>query len=72
MNEREKSDSRIVPMKQPNKSNAKANEAEVVEGRGLTEGNPRGANVHRTQSREDGMLKWSCSRAKTARSSEKR
>ena len=36
MNEREKSDSRIVPMKQPNKSNAKANEAEVVEGRGLT------------------------------------
>ena len=34
MNEREKSDSRIVPMKQPNKANAKANVAEVVEGRG--------------------------------------
>ena len=39
MNEREKSDSPVVPAKPPNKSGAAATEAEVVEERGLAKGN---------------------------------
>ena len=39
MNEREKSDSPVVPAKPPNKSVAAVTEAEVVEERGLAKGN---------------------------------
>jgi hypothetical protein len=39
MNEREKSDSPVVPAKPPNKSGAAVTEAEVVEERGLAKGN---------------------------------
>ncbi len=51
MNDDEKSDSRVVPMKRPNKPEAAAKGAEAVEGRGLTEGNPGGHNTRRTQGR---------------------
>ena len=49
MNERGKSDSPEVPGKPPNKAEGPA--AEVVEGRGLAEGNSLERNVLRTQSR---------------------
>jgi len=39
MNEREKSDSPVVPAKPSNKSGAAVTEAEVVEERGLAKGN---------------------------------
>jgi hypothetical protein len=39
MNEREKSDSPVVPAKPPNKSGAAVTDAEVVEERGLAKGN---------------------------------
>ena len=39
MNEREKSDSPVVPAKLPNKSGTTVTEAEVVEERGLAKGN---------------------------------
>ena len=39
MNEREKSDSPVVPAKPPNKSGAAVTEAEAVEERGLAKGN---------------------------------
>ena len=44
----EKSDTLVVPKKLPNKG---ANPAEVVEGRGVAEGNAGEAPTHRTQSR---------------------
>jgi hypothetical protein len=47
MHEHGKSDSPIVPAKLPNKAEA----AEAVEGRGLTEGNANQQNTPRTQSR---------------------
>jgi hypothetical protein len=50
MNGRGKSDSFVVPGKPPNKAEEPA--AEVVEGRGLAEGNLPERNIHRTQSRE--------------------
>jgi retron-type reverse transcriptase len=49
-NGRGKSDSSIVPEKPPNKAGQPV--AEVVEGRGLAEGNSPKGNVLRTQSRE--------------------
>lgn len=55
MNDREKSDSVIVPEKLPNKSTAVVEEAEAVEGRTLAKGNSRGADVSRTQGRNHGM-----------------
>jgi len=48
-NGRGKSDSPIVPVKRPNKTEEPV--AEVVEGRGLTKGNPPECNALRTQSR---------------------
>lgn len=51
MDGRGKSDSPIVPGKPPNKALERA--AEVVEGRGLTKGNPPRRNASRTQSRSD-------------------
>jgi RNA-directed DNA polymerase len=50
MNDRGKSDSLVVPQKPPNKAGDPA--AEVVEGRGLTEGNSPEGNVLRTQRRD--------------------
>jgi len=50
MNERGKSDSPVVPAKLPNKAAQAA--AEVVEGRGLAEGNTVEQNALRTQSRD--------------------
>ena len=44
----EKSDTLVVPKKLPNKGD---NPAEVVEGRGVAEGNAGEAPTHRTQSR---------------------
>jgi RNA-directed DNA polymerase len=52
MNDREKSDSPVVPAKSPNKSSAAAEGAEAMEGRGLAKGNPSEHNTHRTQRRE--------------------
>ena len=49
MNEREKSDRLVVPVKVPN--NAAFAVAEVLEGRGLREGNRGQQNAFRTQSR---------------------
>ena len=49
MNGRGKSDNSIVPKKPPN--NAQEWAAEVVEGRGLAEGNPPERNTPRTRSR---------------------
>ncbi|MFH1485387.1 MAG: hypothetical protein ABIH46_04885 [Chloroflexota bacterium] len=49
MNGRGKSDSPIVPVKPPNRAPERA--AEVVEGRGLTKGNPLGQNASRALSR---------------------
>ena len=49
MNGREKSDRPVVPVKLPN--NAAKAAAEVVEGRGLREGNAAEQNAPRTQSR---------------------
>jgi phosphoglucomutase len=49
-NGRGKSDSSVVPEKPPNKAGQPV--AEVVEGRGLAEGNSPEGNVLRTQSRE--------------------
>jgi group II intron reverse transcriptase/maturase len=51
MNDREKSDSSIVLEKPPNKPEAKAEGAEVVEGRELAKGNPNGHDTRRTQGR---------------------
>ena len=45
----EKSDTSVVPKKQPNKWD---NPAEAVEGRGVAEGNAGEAPTHRTQSRD--------------------
>ena len=52
MNDREKSDSLIVPRKSPNKPDAAAKGAEEMEGRGLAKGNPSGHDTRRTQGRE--------------------
>ena len=52
MNDREKSDSVVVPAKRPNKAGAAARDAEVVEERTLAEGNSCGADTRRTQCRE--------------------
>lgn len=49
MNDREKSDTPVVPTKAPNK--ATKVEAEEPEGRGVTKGNSSGQNTRRTQSR---------------------
>ena len=52
MNERGKSDRPVVPQKPPNKADApEASAAEVVEGRGLAEGNPQKQNSLRAQHR---------------------
>lgn len=51
MNDREKSDSPVVPAKSPNKPDAAAEEAEAMEGRGVAKGNPTEHNTHRTQRR---------------------
>jgi RNA-directed DNA polymerase len=51
MNGHGKSDSSIVPEKSPNKD--RGGSAEVMEGRGLTEGNSLEQNTDRTQSRGD-------------------
>ena len=51
MNEREKSDGVVVPMKQPNKDVARCTSAEAVEGRSPTKGNAVKPDTHRTQSR---------------------
>jgi hypothetical protein len=51
MNERDESDSPIVPQKRANKAAQAA--AEPVEGRGLAKGNPREQHASRTQSRID-------------------
>ena len=57
MNDREKSDSSVVPEKSPNKP-AEAPEgeegAEAMEGRGLAKGNPSEHDTRRTQGRESG------------------
>jgi RNA-directed DNA polymerase len=50
MNEREKSDSAVVPVKSSNKAGSSA--AEEMEGRALAKGNSREQNAHRIQSRE--------------------
>jgi len=55
MNDHEKSDSSVIPLKPSNKSDARGTEAETVEGRGLAKGNPGGADMPRTQSRIHGM-----------------
>ena len=55
MNDREKSDSPVVPGKPPNKKAATAVCAEVVEERGLAKGNPSEADMLRTQGREHRM-----------------
>ena len=51
MNDREKSDNSIVPVKSSNKSGAAALEAEGVEGRGLAKGNLGKGDMRRTQDR---------------------
>jgi group II intron reverse transcriptase/maturase len=51
MNERDESDSSVVPQKRAN--NAASAVAESVEGRGLAKGNPREQNGSRTQGRND-------------------
>ena len=51
MNDREKSDRSIVPVKSPNKSGAAAREAEGMEGRGRAKGNLDQGAMGRTQSR---------------------
>jgi group II intron reverse transcriptase/maturase len=51
MNGHGKSDSSVVPEKQPNKAGEPA--AEAVEGRGLAKGNSTEGNTFRTQRRED-------------------
>jgi RNA-directed DNA polymerase len=64
MNDREKSDSSIVPEKPPNKPEAAAKGAEAVEGRGLAKGNPSGHDTRRTQSR--GSVKSGLERVREA------
>lgn len=64
MNDREKSDSPIVPGKPPNKPNAAAKGAEAVEGRGLAKGNPSEDDTRRTQSR--GSVKSGLERVREA------
>ena len=51
MDERGKSDRPVLPMKSSNKAGPPV--AERMEGRGLTEGNPRQQNTSRTPSRSD-------------------
>ena len=53
MDGRGKSDSTIVPVKSPNKTDQPA--AEAVEGRGLTKENALKQNTHRTQSRKESV-----------------
>jgi hypothetical protein len=53
MNEREKSDSPILPRKLPNKGCGALQPAEGVEGRGLAEGNSLQQTRFRTQGRAD-------------------
>ncbi len=55
MNDREKSDNPVIPVKRPNKSHAAASEAEGVEGRGLAKGNPKEGDMPRTQCRKHGV-----------------
>lgn len=55
MNDREKSDNPILPVKPPNKPEAEANGAEAVEERRLAKGNSDESDVSRTQSRTDDM-----------------
>ncbi len=55
MNDREKSDNSILPVKSSNKSGAAALEAEGVEERGLAKGNLDKGDMRRTQNRDEGM-----------------
>ena len=64
MNDREKSDSSIVPVKSPNKAEATAEAAEAMEGRGLTKGNPSEHDTRRTQGR--GSVKSGLERVREA------
>jgi RNA-directed DNA polymerase len=64
MNGREKSDSSIVPEKSPNKPEAAAEGAEVMEGRGLAKGNPSEHDTCRTQGR--GSVKSGLERVREA------
>jgi len=64
MNDREKSDSVVVPVKRPNKAGAAARDAEVVEERTLAKGNSCGADTRRTQRR--GSVRSGLSRVREA------
>lgn len=55
MNDREKSDSAVVPKKASNKTGTAVHEAETVEGRALAEGNRVEVDMHRTQCRAERM-----------------
>jgi group II intron reverse transcriptase/maturase len=55
MNDREKSDNSILPVKSSNKSGAAVLEAEGVEGRGLAKGNLDKGDMRRTQDRLERM-----------------
>lgn len=70
MNGRGKSDEPIVPGKQPNKGAPRGAAAEVVEGRGSAEGNPRQDDRDRTQDR--GTLQSALTRVREAASKDRR
>jgi len=64
MNDREKSDERVVPEKRPNNERATARSAEAVEGRRSTKGNSTEQTKDRMQSRE--TLQQALSRVREA------
>ena len=70
MNDREKSDSVVVPAKLPNKARAAAWGAEAVEGRTLAKGNSHKTDTRRTQRR--GSVKSGLARVREAAQKDRR